>query len=311
MQGRTWHLVLEMLLGAVLNCIKNEFKQESPAWKILSKCPENDMAFLKKECNAPSEFDPMRLRKAMIDGLENRQSHMTVASCQYGTVYAVYNTPDQYYDIPWGLWGRILRMYTEDLKKQKPFKIFFLASNTIREFPKGTKPITPLNINGGYTYQCNHETIMIYRAEDATRVLLHELMHACCLDKPENGVDVVEAETEAWAELMYVGFLSRGNKQRFGELLKKQSDWIQIQNDKVRRHMKSPMAFPWRYTVGKEEVWRRWNIIGPHNDSALHNDSAPHTDHAEYKPMTSLRLTCPPDNTSKKNFNVRFYSVIL
>ena len=37
----------------------------------------------------------------------------------------------------------------------------------------------------------------IYKAEDATRVLIHELMHSSCADNHENGIDIVEAETEA------------------------------------------------------------------------------------------------------------------
>ena len=292
-----------MLLNAVVECIKKEFAKPAPTWKKSAVCPEDDMLFLKNECSVVSEFDPLQMRKSMLDGLYNGQSHITVASCLYGTVHAIYQTPEQYYHIPWELWARILRMYTEQSKKDrkslkpfKPFKLFFLANDAIRQFPKGTAPITAININGGYTYHCNRETIMIYRAEDATRVLLHELMHACCLDNMKLGVDRIEAETEAWAELMYVGFLSRGNSQQFYRLLQKQSSWIIQQNKRVRLHMCTPMAFPWRYTVGKEDVWRRWNILDSEIKVRLGN---------------SLRLTCPPDDTMKKIHHVSKDSTIL
>ena len=301
-----------MLLNAVNTLMKKEFANAAPQWRSMTQSYEDNM-FLKSECKKDSEFDPFNSRKKMLDDVDKGDSMITVMGCQYGTVHVVHTLKGNIHeDIPWGLWGRILRMYsnkqnsahdsTHDSTQNIPIKVFFLATDSLREFPK-KGPITPLNINGGYTYHCNRETIMIYRAEDATRVLLHELMHACCLDRMELGIDQVEAETEAWAELMHVGFLSQGNSRRFYELLHRQADWIIRQNERVRKWIKDTKAFPWRYTVGKEEVWRRWNILG--DDSASHNDNANH------KPMTSLRLTCSPDSTSKKDFNVGVNSVIL
>ena len=136
----------------------------------------------------------------------------------------------------------------------------------------------------------------MYRAEDATRVLIHELMHSCCLDDMSLGIDRVEAETEAWAELMYVGLLSRGNTKLFYELLQKQSNWIASQNEVLRRRMKHPTEFPYRYTVAKEKVWLRWGIFRPSKRIQI-NDS--------------LRLTCPPSAAIKSSFGVSFKSTIL
>ena len=76
---------------------------------------------------------------------------------------AVFESMDQIGDLPWDLWGRILRLFSEPWRKS--FKIFFLANKSLREFPEGDDPITPENINGGYTYRCDPETIVIYRAE--------------------------------------------------------------------------------------------------------------------------------------------------
>jgi hypothetical protein len=206
---------------------------------------------------------------------------------------------EQMAELPWDLWGRILRMFSEP--PRKPFKIFFLANKNLREFPPVGEPIKPENINGGYTYRCNPETVVIYRAEDATRVLIHELQHSCCLDKPENGVDIVEAETEAWAELIYVAILSQGKKYIFNDLLKRQSEWIRKQNAKVRKHMTNPNSqeFPWRYTIGKEDVWQRWGILSK-------DDLTP-----PIKVENSLRLTYPPNNILKQRFKVIHYSDIL
>ena len=274
------------LLNITLDIVHNEFKKEEPQW-LQSHWNDSDAKFLHEECNKDSEFDPTNVRKSLIKNINDS----TVLECTYGKIHVIYDNPLQKYDIPWGLWGRILRLYSH----KKPFKIFFLAGTNTRQFPEGDLPITPYNINGGYTYPCNHVTIVIYRAEDATRVLIHELQHSCCLDNQALGIDRVEAETEAWAELIYCALLSRGVHNMFYKLLQKQSTWIQCQNNRVRNHLKSPMGFPWRYTIGKEEVWRRWNILQP-----LRKLMYP-----------TLRLTYPPSNDIKTFFKVSKRSTIL
>jgi len=287
-----------MLLDIVVDLIKKEFTREEPIWKEV-ELSAKDMTFLQEECKSPSEFDPLNKRKKLIDNMVKGHARMQTMTCPYGQVCAIFDHGQQMKEMPWGLWGRILRMYSE--KGKKAFKVFFLANTHLRLFPPIHEPITPIHINGGYTYPCNRETILIYRAEDATRVLLHELMHSCCLDNHKNGVDLVEAETEAWAELLYVGFLSQGDSTNFHTLLQKQSNWIQLQNQEVKKHMRAPtmmsIEFPWRYTIGKEEVWRRWNII--------QQDSQHRTK------IKSLRLTAPATNIVKDQFNVTHSSTIL
>ena len=290
------------LLYTTLDVVRNEFTKPPPKWQITTA--QNDIPFLVKECNMDSEFDPHKTRQNMINRAKSGESTIQIMQCDYGQVLVVYHDKLQYNHIPWELWGRILRLYTEGLKPSragrgpkdvcKPFKIFFLASPHLRLFPKNG-PIEPQHINGGYTYPCNHETIIIYRAEDATRVLIHELMHSCCLDHMEQGVDQVEAETEAWAELIYIALLSRANTKVFQILLRQQSDWICNQNERVR-HMIIDKQFPWRYTVGKEEVWERWGILERN---------------WTHRKMESLRLTSPPNSSLKKQFGVAKESTIL
>jgi hypothetical protein len=87
----------------------------------------------------------------------------------------------------------------------------------------------------------------------------------------------------------------------FKDLLQRQSEWIIKQNKKVKKHMNNPnsMEFPWRYTIGKEEIWERWGI--------LRKD--------EMKPVivvgNSLRLTYPPSVTLKDRFKIKRDSTIL
>ena len=281
------------LLDAVFDVVRYEYEKLEPVWKT-SRMVTTDHAFLEKECSTPSEFDPFGWRKQMFDMYLNGNAVVDVRECAYGRVVALglRSVEDVLAGIPWGLWGRILRLYCQTKKA----KIFFLASPYLRTIPSGRTPLGPENINGGYTYHCNMETIVIYRAEDATRVLLHELQHASCLDHMEHGVDIVEAETEAWAELLYAGLLSQGEKPLFHELVKKQADWMQAQNAVVKRHIHHERQFPWRYTVGKEEVWERWGLLERHSRVSHALSRASH--------MYSLRLTPPPSAALKQAFGV-------
>lgn len=284
------------LLDVVLDRVKRDYELEEPLWENVDIL-EEDLQFLEEECTKNSEFDPSNKRNHMYQGMSNANMYTVMAECAYGRLFAIFEEPSQIGEMPWGVWARILRMFSE--AERKPFKVFFLAHKSPREFPPGKKPITPENINGGYTYRCDPETIVIYRAEDATRVLIHELQHSCCLDRVENGLDMIEAETEAWAELFYQAILSRGQKYMFKDLIKRQSEWMRKQNNKVRKHMKGPTDFPWRYTIGKQEVWERWGILSQ-------EDLKP-----EIKEVNSLRLTYPPPKIIKERFKVHEGSTIL
>lgn len=276
------------LLTAVLDVAQHEFSKPAPKWRT-RRLSREDMDFLDKECMESSEFDPREWRRDMVRRYKRGGAHVEVRDCSYGSVIAIGHEHGQ---IPWGLWGRILRLY----KGQRPARIFLLANPYVRTFPKGKQAIGPEHINGGYTYPCNNETIIVYRAEDATRVLIHELQHASCLDHMEKGVDKVEAETEAWAELLYVALLSQGNRASFNELLARQVAWMKEQNMTVKRHLKDgPFPFPWRYTLGKEEVWMRWGIMT--TDTVTHPWE-------NMSPTTSLRLTAPPKAELQHAFGV-------
>jgi hypothetical protein len=302
---------MSILVNTLLDRVQKEFLQPDIIWENIN-INTNDLEFLKDECNKESEFDPKNKRKQMYEDMINGNLFVVATKCDYGQIIGLFKTIEEISELPWDLWGRILRLFSESTRN--PFKIFFLANRSLREFPLTNEPITPENINGGYTYRCNPETIIIYRAEDATRVLIHELQHSCCLDNPKNGIDIIEAETEAWAELFYIAILSQGKKYMFKDMLQRQSEWMIKQNKKVKKHMKNPtipvffikskynndlMEFPWRYTIGKEQIWEKWGILR----------------YDELKPIihvgNSLRLTYPPTNILKERFKVSKNSIIL
>ena len=282
----------------LLDIVKDEFSRMSPKLNKY-KVSDEDLAFIHKECITYSQFDPNNIRKRMYERYLNNESIMASAECKYGRIICLLDSKSQYTDIPWELWARILRIYSKYNESKRPFRIFFLANTELRKFPTSML-IHPSHINGGYTNQCDPESITIYRAEDATRVLIHELRHACCLDNNDLSLNELEAETEACAELTYVALLSHGDNHLFNELLQYQLVWMRRQNQQVRQYMNNPNSreFPWRYTIGKEQIFRKWNIL--------------QTDlHLDIRPGNSLRLTYPPSLGIKMYFRVGKDSIIL
>lgn len=276
----------------LLDRIRKEYQRPPPSWTISSSVPAEHQRWIRQEAHTPSEFDALRLRENV---LHHPHQPVLYASCPYGSLVLYFEQYDPA-DLPWELWGRILRLFYEGRR----FTIYLLASSSPRHFPSLSSTIKPEHINGGYTYPCRTDTIVIYRAEDATRVLLHELQHASCLDHPEQGIDRVEAETEAWAELLYTVLLARGDPQTWRRCWTRQWTWIQQQNKRVRCHLRGShsMEFPWRYTLGKEQVLRSWF---PSSD--LPSSDLPHS--ALPSAMNSLRLTIPPTASQKREQGVR------
>ena len=278
------------LIGTLLDLVKKEMARPAPVWSS-SSITHVEKRMLQRECQEPSPFDPYETRRVMMNSFDT----LTVITkeCPYGKITVLLDSSISNEDIPWELWGRILRMYGST----EPFRIYVLAHPRLRQFPAKGESIGPEHINGGYTYPCKKRMIMIYRAEDATRVLIHELQHASCLDHREHTVDQQEAETEAWAELIYIALLSEGSPARFRQLQRDQSRWMAIQNKKVASYLKTPTEFPWRYTIGKQEVWERWGIFLP-----------PRTFSRE---ITSLRLTVPPVSSVLRRWGVSTTSTLL
>jgi hypothetical protein len=176
---------------------------------------------------------------------------------------------------PYDVWGRIFQMFGYG-----PWRVSFFPSVLKRELPAGGGPLGPEHVNGGYAMPCHPETIVIYRKEECTRVLLHELFHASCCDR-DLCLEEKEAETEAWAELANIAFASEGNLKKAYELLQKQLEWIASSHYTLERYFKisQPTDYVWRYTLGREAAFLRLGIVLPKHTSG--------------RPKKSNRLTHP------------------
>ena len=186
------------VLNSIVETIQDEWSKPAPAWSTVRHgLTASERAFLEKECRTASAFDPRSVRSTLWDAYCNQSAHGILRQCRYGHVFLVSLDPRANDSFPWELWGRIFRLYGT-LNARHPIRVYLFADSVRRQFPDDPRqPIGPEHINGGYTYPCKADTILIYRAEDATRVLIHELQHAFCLDDPKKGVDQMEADRKS------------------------------------------------------------------------------------------------------------------
>jgi len=267
---------------------------------LLSTVDPKHLAILERECTQPSEFDEILSKQQLYRAYQQGkiQPYVVEHSVTKDVVIALFPSIDSVQDVPWALWSQIVQLFRR--ANGQPHTIFLLAHPAIRQFPQYGKPITPYHINGGYTYPCNADCVFIFRAEDATRVLIHELFHSNCCDNTQLNLEEREAETEAWAELFWCGLLSRGNLKTFKSLVAEQGSLIRSQNRRLQEghHMKKEyQGFPWRYTVGKELLWAKWDLLQGTTDRMNIGNS--------------MRLTVHPTDTMKKLFGVTSASTIL
>lgn len=226
----------------------------------------------------PSEFDPNGLRAQTLDDLSKGKARLVTKRCGFGKILAVVypNTI-----IPWDMFGRVLSCV--GLSK-KPWRIVWLA-NPAKRIGQGMRSGSgpgPAEVNGGYTYQCTSDTIVIYREEEVLRVLIHELLHAGCTDNPSHSDPVREVLTETWAELFLVCIVAK-SKAHAHRLWNLQAQWIADQENLLAQSVKGPEDYAWRYTVGRRQVLEGLGIFLP----------SPPSSPSAVAPILSLRFTSP------------------
>ena len=207
---------------------------------------KGDIKLLEREANQGSKIDEINLRLEMIKKWHSKEVNLLVKELPGRTRLVFLGTDEQWSQIPWSLWSRIMQSIGHPVGH-----ILFYAHPLKREFPEKGE-IQAANINAGYSYLCDQSMVVIYRFEEATRVLLHELLHTACFDNEKDTVGL-EASTEAWTELLLCSLLSKGSKVKFNELWKKQCSWIEAQTKllKGQYNVTKPDHYAWRYLVGK------------------------------------------------------------
>ena len=287
-------------MSALLESMADRIRQTKPKRWRSATLTEAHLSLLKRECEAPADFDEIFSKKHLWALYQAGQIDPVVKTHPdgLGTVVALLPDRNQVNEIPWDLWSVILQLFKR--KDGKPYGIYLCAHPALRQFPPFGHPVTPLHINGGYTYPCDATCVFIFRSQEASRVLIHELFHSSCSDNTSLPLEEREAETEAWAELVWCCLMAKGDLKTFKSYVKKQAAWIVTQNAALLEgHHMQPghQGFPWRYTVGKALLWRRWNLLeGAVGTAPLQG---------------SLRLTFMPSGDLKRSWNMPTSSTML
>ena len=267
-----------LVLKTLIENVKNLNKIPHQKW-VDDSLTKEDKLTLEKESYSDSKFDTLQLRKKLYDEFVAGTAKTIVKKTLNARVVIVTSNLNQQY--PWSLWARIFQWFGNPINGSL-WQVYLFASDIPRTLPL-SGPIGPDNLNGGYTYPCKSDCIVIYRYEEATRVLIHELLHASCTDNHENSVELKEAITEAWAELFLVALLSNGNMKKGYDLWKLQDHYIQDLNYTVKtfHNVNSPSDYGARYTIMREKVF---------NDLAIILDSKYHPKRIHISRFTSPQL---------------------
>ena len=245
---------MPVLLDALVEEVGALYKQPKEVWSVY-KPTENDMKQMEQNSLANNTFDKAALKNQVWNKYKQGLYRCIGMECEYGRVIALLSPGTK---IPLDDWARIFKWYGKPADGRK-WVVYWFGSLVKREFPKRGMPMGPEHVNGGYTTRCSSEGIFIYRVEEATRVLIHELFHAACLDPDPatTPVPILEANTETWAELLLIAFLSGGNHAKAARLWNIQRAWIQKTNQRAAgaHSVRNQRDYAWRYLNGRAEVY--------------------------------------------------------
>jgi hypothetical protein len=165
---------------------------------------------------------------------------------------------------PWAFWGRVFQWFGA-ATDGKPWRVTWFATHAPRKFPDPGQDLGPEHVNGGYTQICSTDGIFIYREEEASRVLIHEMVHAACLDEKEWDVPMREAMVEMWAELILIAMKSEGEVTKAKQLWDKQRHWVADTNLHAQIHNEEDdmSDYAWRYLSGRAQMYARHGILLP------------------------------------------------
>ena len=243
-----------------------EQRRPAPVWRKSPIRPA-DMQVIRNQC-ADNEFDELNLRGDLYNSVAEGNAQIFAHESDVGRIITLTAGSAGSADpTPLQIWGRLIRIF--GYNNPRP-QILWFANRRRRFWPSRGDPVNHAHINGGYCVPCEPNTVVIYRHEDATRVLIHELLHGFCTDapvSPTNTIEQIEARTEAWAELILAAARQVGiaSPRPLPRALAAQLEWVALQNERLRRdhHVLTAADYAWRYTIGKEDALRAMGFAVP------------------------------------------------
>jgi hypothetical protein len=238
-----------------------------------------DTVILEKYAVAHSPIDTVNFRADMLAKWREKGSgvDLKVRELPGRTRVVFLGTEEQWSQIPWAFWARIFQAIEHPIGHT-----LIYADPRPRVDPDKNRSLTAADINGGFSYLGQREVIVLYRYEELTRVLLHELLHTAGFDS-DKGVEQLEAYTEAWTEIFLCALLSRGRINTFTRLWTEQVNWMleQAESLEVEYNVNTHLDYAWRYMKGKMEVLEGLGFLRGFIHKRLQ------------QPTTSLRFTTP------------------
>jgi hypothetical protein len=234
---------------------------------------------LKRYAELDSAIDEVNFREDMMTKWKNEESGVVlkVRELPGRTRVLFLGTEEQWSQIPWSTWARIFQAIDHPIG----YTLLYADPRPRVDPTSKDHELKAQDINGGFSYICHQEVVVIYRFEEATRVLLHELLHTACFDK-EKSVEDLEAHTEAWTEIFLCALLSKGSSTKFNTLWRKQVAWMteQANSLRVERNVHGPRDYAWRYMTGKMALLNTMGFLRGYMNMAT-------------VPTISLRFTTP------------------
>lgn len=263
-----------------LKAVQQEYQKPPPPYS-LGEPSADDLAYMESVAMENDSFDTLGLKRECWLAYKAGKATITKATSPLGSIclLSLNTSPVQ---PTWNTWWRGVRL----LSPKKPVRIVMFAHPKQRELPPPPTKIGPAQVNGGATMRCDPQSVIVYRKEELTRVLLHELFHSSCSDPYHKDTPEIEADTEAWTELLLCAMAVKGAFKPWVRTIQHQFQWALRQEATTRDsgQIKSRADYGWRYLTGRLDVWRRLGLPVPYIEG-------------RYQPVSSLRFTvCEPKN---------------
>jgi hypothetical protein len=276
-----------LVLETIVDIVQKRIQTKSNFTWIRDAPTGDDLEHIRKS-SEQSSFDPLKIRYNMLQEYEKGNvslaTHILLEEQKPVAKVLILCEKGVNPMINWNLWKKIFQAVgnpPNQCKSKGPYRIILFASSAERRFPNPGEKITEANVNGGYAYPNDPQSIVIYRKEEATRVLIHELLHACGTDDFNKSEEEREALTETWAELFLIAIQSKGSLSKAKSLLHKQLQWIVDQAGRLQDEfgVQSATDYAYRYTVGRIPVLQSLGFSLP-RPSAAFIDSLRFTEHS-------------------------------